>query len=470
MKNYGIVFKLFFLAIVFLASFSLVCIFPTTVLAFDYYFSNSTGNDTTGDGSISSPWQTISKINSTVYLPGDNIFLKAGDSWIIGSGEPGIGIDFDGNASNPIIISSYGLGNKPIIDASGQIGDGIRGNNSIEVCIFFSGYGIFGNYVFIDSLDLRAAGNEYAVDAYNGTQGFTKLRNCQISGSGWSAEGLVRFDGDYNEISNNIFSGGNFSYSKAIEISNSDNCLISSNDLSNHASSGGAIRIVHSNYCIIEKNYIHGVSNGQTDHWGIVVRDANIPLSWNVVRNNIVDLHLSNLSGDHVFGLNTWNATGDHSSAVEIYYNNFIGNNAGSALKIQSSDNTSVVGNILYNFNFYIEVDNSCGTGAVKFHHNNYYSCTGGSDIELLSTYVDSGSNIVSNPMFVSDDFLSNNDFKISSTSPCIGSGAVVTRGPSDDYWNELRDDGQIDIGVHEYKDSESDITPPSSPTGLSVN
>lgn len=80
-----------------------------------YYISQSSGDDSS-DGlsetklAAKGPWKSFTKA-SVKLSPGDRILLKCGDTWNeelrpLGSGTP----------ENPVIISSYGTGNKPVID------------------------------------------------------------------------------------------------------------------------------------------------------------------------------------------------------------------------------------------------------------------------------------------------------------------------------------------------------------------
>ncbi|MAT47875.1 MAG: hypothetical protein CMO35_10675 [Verrucomicrobiaceae bacterium] len=88
---------------------------PVRTTARTFYVSNSEGNDSL-DGSAaaihneSGPWKTLSRA-SVEYIPGDTILLKRGDTWDEefhprGSGTP----------AQPITISAYGEGNRPVID------------------------------------------------------------------------------------------------------------------------------------------------------------------------------------------------------------------------------------------------------------------------------------------------------------------------------------------------------------------
>ncbi|WP_430810866.1 MULTISPECIES: T9SS type A sorting domain-containing protein [unclassified Carboxylicivirga] len=91
----------------------------------DYYFSES-GNDA-NDGSIDSPWRTLAKAtaitnktsNGGIVLPGDKILFKSGDTF-----EGNFLVKCSGTVDRPIEISSYGIGELPILSGSGTIEGG----------------------------------------------------------------------------------------------------------------------------------------------------------------------------------------------------------------------------------------------------------------------------------------------------------------------------------------------------------
>ena len=79
-----------------------------------YYVSSSLGNDQYDGLDIQSPFQSIEKLNSMVFSPGDTIYFKSGDYWegmfwLKGSGSP----------ANPIVVDVYGGNIKPIINGYG---------------------------------------------------------------------------------------------------------------------------------------------------------------------------------------------------------------------------------------------------------------------------------------------------------------------------------------------------------------
>ncbi len=91
---------------------TLACVFGFCGLsahAKTYYVSQSSGDDAAG-GDEAKPWKTLAKA-SIEYKPGDSLLLKCGDTWNEELAPKG-----SGTADKPIVISSYGKGNKPLID------------------------------------------------------------------------------------------------------------------------------------------------------------------------------------------------------------------------------------------------------------------------------------------------------------------------------------------------------------------
>ena len=81
-----------------------------------YHVSQATGNDTwTGTAEDpangTGPWKSLAKASTVSLSPGDRILLKCGDTWNEELQPKG-----NGTAENPILISSYGKGPKPVID------------------------------------------------------------------------------------------------------------------------------------------------------------------------------------------------------------------------------------------------------------------------------------------------------------------------------------------------------------------
>jgi len=74
-----------------------------------YYISNS-GNDTFDGTSPEKAWRSIDKVNNTLLIAGDNVLFKSGDTFV---GE--LIMKQSGGKIAPIVVSSYGNGNKPVL-------------------------------------------------------------------------------------------------------------------------------------------------------------------------------------------------------------------------------------------------------------------------------------------------------------------------------------------------------------------
>ncbi len=107
-----------------------------TVSGTSYYVSND-GNDANDGTSQITPWETIAKVNSELkgtnpdIQLGDDIYFKCGDTF-----EGELDLRIGGEEGNPMIISSYGTGAKPIL----RNPNGISDNCIIKIWYDISGY------------------------------------------------------------------------------------------------------------------------------------------------------------------------------------------------------------------------------------------------------------------------------------------------------------------------------------------
>ena len=81
----------------------------TVVSATKYYVSN-TGNDASAGTTTATAWKTVAKVNSIVFAARDEIFFLKGGVW-----REQLKISGSGSSGNPVIYSSYGTGESPII-------------------------------------------------------------------------------------------------------------------------------------------------------------------------------------------------------------------------------------------------------------------------------------------------------------------------------------------------------------------
>jgi hypothetical protein len=81
-----------------------------------YYVDSENGNDLNSGLGVNAAWKSLNKVNEQVFEPGQVILLKCGSVW-----EGQLLLKGSGSASNPIQLSSYGNGNKPIVNGNGKV-------------------------------------------------------------------------------------------------------------------------------------------------------------------------------------------------------------------------------------------------------------------------------------------------------------------------------------------------------------
>jgi len=84
------------------------------------YVDSEHGDDGNDGVSPERPWQSLEKINSETFGPGDRILFKAG-SRFSGQLKP----QGSGSEKEPIRIAMYGTGDRPLIAAGGQFGEAL---------------------------------------------------------------------------------------------------------------------------------------------------------------------------------------------------------------------------------------------------------------------------------------------------------------------------------------------------------
>ncbi|MFC5220681.1 RICIN domain-containing protein [Streptomyces coerulescens] len=80
------------------------------------YYVSTSGSDSNSGTSEGSPWQSLSKVNSTELSPGDMVLFRSGDTW---TGK--LTTNGSGSSSAPIVYGAYGGGSKPAINGAGVL-------------------------------------------------------------------------------------------------------------------------------------------------------------------------------------------------------------------------------------------------------------------------------------------------------------------------------------------------------------
>jgi len=91
----------------------IVCVIPSFCSANTYFVDATNGNNANSGISITAPWKTISKVNSSNFQPGDYILFKRGKTW---RGQ--LNIISSGSEGKPITFGAYGTGAPPQVIAS----------------------------------------------------------------------------------------------------------------------------------------------------------------------------------------------------------------------------------------------------------------------------------------------------------------------------------------------------------------
>ncbi len=93
-----------------------VLVMSSTSCATTYYVDATSGNDDNNGTSELASWKTITKVNSSMFNPGDQILFKRGRTW-----REQLTVPSSGTSGNPIIFGAYGYGANPVINASNLV-------------------------------------------------------------------------------------------------------------------------------------------------------------------------------------------------------------------------------------------------------------------------------------------------------------------------------------------------------------
>jgi hypothetical protein len=100
----------------------------TALHATSYYVDSQKGNDANPGTSTSKPWQTLTKVNTSSFKPGDRVCFRAGGVW-----EGQLVPPSSGSAGHAIIIDRYGNGPLPKLNGDGMVDDVIYLHNVNEI-------------------------------------------------------------------------------------------------------------------------------------------------------------------------------------------------------------------------------------------------------------------------------------------------------------------------------------------------
>ena len=182
------------------------CVLPLLLmpqLGATYYFVSPSGSDL-NPGTAPLPWQSIAKVNATVFSPGDGVYFQGGEVFT-----GGIVLHGEGSNQHPIVIASYGSSHATIDSRSqtaifGYNTGGFRLENLMFTNSGTSGYGI---QFFTDSNNgQRHAGLVITnVEIAGMSKGGINIGSWQPSNPGWDFLSVGKVKSHDNEEGMSIY-------------------------------------------------------------------------------------------------------------------------------------------------------------------------------------------------------------------------------------------------------------------------
>jgi len=94
--------------------FAAIFIMSSLVSAATYYVDSVDGSDANSGLTPDGAWESLSQVNFLTYQPGDSILFKRDGIWVGQLAPKGSGAE-----NQPVIVDTYGDGNRPILDGGG---------------------------------------------------------------------------------------------------------------------------------------------------------------------------------------------------------------------------------------------------------------------------------------------------------------------------------------------------------------
>lgn len=292
-----------------------------------YFFDYSQGNDRNEGLSPESPWQSLARASSVVYLPGSKIFFKSGETW-----HGTLRLHGSGSEGNPVTVDKYGSGDLPKL-----LGPGTYLSNALEMVntewweitnLEISNNGAAGNSagmykrgIYVLAKDIGEVSHLY----------FTNLKIHDIDGvynpEGVSGESGKDFGGIFLEITGDIIP----TWFNDMLIENCEIYNVGRTGISNQSTwwqrsltskYGDTIMIsetgpVLDNWVPGERIIIRGNRFEQIDGNGLIIRVTRKAL---VEKNHFIYCG-STLSGNAAFCFNTDSTIFQYNEASHTIYN-----------------------------------------------------------------------------------------------------------------------------------------------------
>lgn len=490
-----------------------------------YYVDATGGNDGNNGLSPSTAWKTLTKVNSTTFIPGNHILFKANEAWTgrlypKGSGSTGF----------PIIIDSYGTGNKPIIDGNGMTGTGV-------VYLYNQQYWEISNLEITNDAATGGDRRGVRIEAENfGTSNHIYLKNLNIhnikglvgqgrpekrtGGIGFGIVDVSIKETHFNDIlvENCVISscdnqgivtecvpGDGFDpYSAEWNEMKITNAIIRNNTISDISKNAMIIRLFEEG--VIEHNLCYNTANGITGNTIFSAACSGTVFQYNEgYGNHSPDADGSMYDADLRSPNTYWQYSYSHDNAHGLFWTCTVQADANVVCRYNISQNDQgiifcinypVTSVRIYNNTVYcpanispviISERNNGGSGSrtYTFNNNLIYNLSPTASYDFTSGYnrtIDYNCfwgihpstepadphKITTDPKLVnagSGGFGINtvDGYKLQSNSSCINKGKVIASNGGYDYWGNPLYNGVPDIGAHEY------TLPPAAPSNLTV-
>jgi parallel beta-helix repeat protein len=404
-----------------------------------YYLDAISGSDSNNGTAMATPFKTISRLTSVTFLPGDQILFRAGQTHATATS---LTVFANGTAGAPIVISSYGSGDKPKLQTTdaGQY-DGV--------------INLVGNYWHVNGLHLTTPSGMKTEAAIRMKGQYHLVENCEISLTGHGIEILnssnhtVRqnYIHDLQMIRNDTLPD-NDAGAAGIVVGDSSNVEIYGNQFVNlqplsydYGRDGSALETYdNASNVFFYRNYVENV-----DNFSEIGGSSSSKLATNIVYHNNVIVNprggiYFHLAGTETnFGLQINNVRfeqntvyRDRSDANSSFFIGFSGAPATGVLSLKNNlFHIANLGNFYYNL-------------GQATHEYNLYKLTNVSNLGFTAA----DSEIFGSPVFV--DVAARN-FSLQAGSAGIDQGAKLNY--DHDYLGQLRLAGtKMDIGAYEYQ------------------
>ena len=284
-----------------------------------YYVDSIAGSDANDGHTPLTAWKTIAKVNSITFAPGDSILFAVGCSWSgttlhpLGSGVSG----------NPIVISSYGTGNMPLIN-----GNTATSPNENAVYLYNQDYVTISNLEITNDHHIEAAKDSslkkgvYVLASNYGTMRGITLQNLIVH----HVLGSYNKDVNTGGIFCNITGSGKITTFDSLLI---DHCKVYNVDLTgiSNESSWSGLRSINNDSGWYPSTHLV-IQNCEVDSIGgnsIIVRGSVNPIvqyckvykgSWRYTGNSIFAFNCDDATIQHnEVSFNKFN-TGDHDASA----------------------------------------------------------------------------------------------------------------------------------------------------------